>query len=389
MNKNIKKILIGITIVVLLAIVFLPKILSSEGKSNSMTADRPDVSIPVKAHVITLETLSNSVFTTGTILANEEVELRSEISGKIINILFKEGSFVSKGDLLIKINDADLQAQLRRAKINDADLQAQLRRAESKLKLSEEKEARQRQLRDGNLISQEEYDNTVSELNVNQADLDLIKAQIDKTEIRAPFSGIVGLRSVSVGSYVTTSTIIARLQNFNSLKVDFSIPERYSASVNTGDDLEFKISGSDKIFKANVYAIEPKIDPGTRTLQIRAICSSAYKELIPGAFANVELSLKETNDAILIPTVSIVPELKGQKVYLYKGGIVIPQNVQIGIREETRVQIVSGLNVGDTVITSGILQISKTGSCNCNVNRNNCVWITWLYLFRCTRISLC
>jgi membrane fusion protein (multidrug efflux system) len=147
------------------------------------------------------------------------------------------------------------------------------------------------------------------------------------------------------------------LQNFNSLKVDFSIPERYSASVNTGDDLEFKISGSDKIFKANVYAIEPKIDPGTRTLQIRAICSSAYKELIPGAFANVELSLKETNDAILIPTVSIVPELKGQKVYLYKGGIVIPQNVQIGIREETRVQIVSGLNVGDTVITSGILQI--------------------------------
>ncbi|MCU0342426.1 MAG: efflux RND transporter periplasmic adaptor subunit [Ignavibacterium sp.] len=331
MNKNIKKILIGITIVVLLAIVFLPKILSSEGKSNSMTADRPDVSIPVKAHVITLETLSNSVFTTGTILANEEVELRSEISGKIINILFKEGSFVSKGDLLIKINDADLQAQLRRA--------------ESKLKLSEEKEARQRQLRDGNLISQEEYDNTVSELNVNQADLDLIKAQIDKTEIRAPFSGIVGLRSVSVGSYVTTSTIIARLQNFNSLKVDFSIPERYSASVNTGDDLEFKISGSDKIFKANVYAIEPKIDPGTRTLQIRAICSSAYKELIPGAFANVELSLKETNDAILIPTVSIVPELKGQKVYLYKGGIVIPQNVQIGIREETRVQIVSGLNV--------------------------------------------
>jgi membrane fusion protein (multidrug efflux system) len=344
MNKTKKKLLIGLVIVVLLAIAFLPKILSSSGDvGNTMPGGRPDIAIPVKAHIVLLETLANSVKTTGTILANEEVELRSEISGKIINILFKEGSFVSKGDLLIKINDADLQAQLRRA--------------ESKVKLSEEKEARQRQLRDGNLISQEEYDNTVGELNVNQADLDLIKAQIDKTEIRAPFSGIVGLRSVSVGSYVTTSTIMARLQNFNSLKVDFSIPERYSSSVKTGDDLEFKISGSDKIFKAKVYAIEPKIDPGTRTLQIRAICSSAYKELIPGAFANVELSLKETNDAILIPTVSIVPELKGQKVYLYKGGIVIPQNVQIGIREETRVQIVSGLSVGDTVITSGILQI--------------------------------
>lgn len=351
MNKNTKKVLIGLTIVVLLAIVFLPKILSSsEGGSNAIAGGRPDIAVPVKAHIVSLETLSNSVFTTGTILANEEVELRSEISGKIVKILFKEGSFVNKGDLLIKINDADLQAQLRKA--------------ESKVKLSVEKELRQRQLRDGNLISQEEYDNTISELNVNQADYDLIKAQIDKTEIRAPFSGVVGLRSVSEGSYVTTSTVIARLQNFNSLKVDFSIPERYSASVKTGDDLEFKISGSSNDFKAKVYAIEPKIDPGTRTLQIRAICSSAYKELIPGAFANVELNLKQTSNAILIPTVSIVPELKGQKVYLYKSGIVVPQNVELGTREETRVQIISGLSLGDTVITSGILQIRPNSKVN-------------------------
>jgi len=308
-----------------------------------MPIGRPDMVVPVKAHIVSLETLGNSVYTTGTILANEEVELRSEISGKIVNILFKEGSFVSKGDLLIKINDADLQAQLRRA--------------ESKVKLSKEKESRQKQLRDGNLISQEEYDNTVGELNVNQADYDLIKAQIDKTEIRAPFGGIVGLRSVSEGSYVTTATVMARLQDFNSIKVDFSIPEKYSASVKTGDELEFKISGSNRLFQAKVYAIEPKINPGTRTLQIRAICNSSYKELIPGAFANVELNLKQIVDAILIPTVSIVPELKGQKVFLYKNGIVNAQNVEIGIREETRVQIISGLQKGDTVITSGILQV--------------------------------
>ncbi len=344
MNKNTKKILVIITITVVLAIALLPKIFSSnESKNNIISGGGPDLVVSVKAHIISQETLSNSVFTTGTILANEEVELRSEISGKIIKILFKEGSFVNKGDLLIKINDADLQAQLRRA--------------ESKVKLSEEKETRQRQLRDGNLISQEEYDNTLGELHVNQADLDLIKAQIDKTEIRAPFSGVVGLRSVSEGSYVTTSTVIARLQNFNSIKVDFSIPERYSASVKTGDELEFKISGSSNVFKAKVYAIEPKIDPGTRTLRIRAICSAIYKELIPGAFANVELSLKQIADAILIPTVSIVPELKGQKVFLYKNGVVVAQNVETGIREETRVQITSGLQNGDTIITSGILQI--------------------------------
>ena len=344
MKKNTKNILIAAAILAVIAIVLLPKLLSSsEGGKNTMPGGGADMVIPVKAHIVSFTTLNNSVFTTGTILANEEVELRSETSGKITKILFKEGSFVSKGNLLIKINDADLQAQLRRA--------------ESKVKLSKEKEARQKQLRDGNLISQEEYDNTVGELNVNQADYDLIKAQIDKTEIRAPFSGVVGLRSVSEGSYVTTSTVIARLQNFNNLKVDFSIPEMYSASVKAGDDLEFKISGSTQLFKAKVYAIEPKIDPGTRTLQIRAICSSSYKELIPGAFANVELNLKQTSNAILIPTVSIVPELKGQIVYLYKSGVVVPQPVETGVREETQVQIVKGLSEGDTVITSGILQI--------------------------------
>lgn len=344
MNKKLKQILIAVIIIVVLAIALLPKLLSSSKSGNStMPGGRPDMVVPVKAHITSLETLSNSVFTTGSVLANEEVELRSEVSGKITKILFKEGSFVNKGDLLIKINDADLQAQLRRA--------------ESKVKLSAEKEARQKQLRDGNLISQEDYDNTLGELNVNQADFDLIKAQIDKTEIRAPFSGIVGLRSVSEGSYVTTSTVMARLQNFNNLKVDFSIPERYSASVKNGDELEFKISGSTKLYKAKVYAIDPKIDPGTRTLKIRAICSSSYRELVPGAFAEVELNLKQINDAILIPSVAIVPELKGQSVYLYKNGISVPQKVEVGIREATRVQITSGLSNGDTVITSGILQI--------------------------------
>lgn len=344
MKNNIKKILITSLVLVLLAIILLPKLLSSSSKENtSFAGNKPDAIVSVKAHIVKPETVDNKVLTTGTILANEEVELRSEVSGKITKILFKEGSYVNKGDLLIKINDLDLQAQLRRA--------------ESKVKLSEEKEFRQRQLRDGNLISQEEYDNTLGELNVNKADYDLIKAQIDKTEIRAPFSGVVGLRSVSEGSYVTTSTVMAKLQNLSSIKVDFSIPERYSTSVKAGDNLDFKISGNNTHFNAKIYAIEPKIDPGTRTLKIRAICGAYYSELIPGAFANVELSLNQISDAILVPTVSIVPELKGQRVYLYKNGIVVPQNVEIGIREETRVQIVSGLNAGDTVITSGILQI--------------------------------
>ncbi|GIK21630.1 MAG: efflux RND transporter periplasmic adaptor subunit [Ignavibacterium sp.] len=344
MKNNLKKIIISAVILVLLLIILLPKLLSSSSVKNSnLAGNKLDQIISVKAYIIKPETVDNKVLTTGTILANEEVELKSEVAGKITKILFNEGSYVNKGDLLVKINDADLQAQLRRA--------------ESKVKLAEEKEFRQRQLRDGNLISQEEYDNTVSELNVNKADYDLIKAQIDKTEIRAPFSGTIGLRSVSEGSYLTTATVIATFQNLNIIKVDFSIPEKYSTSVKKGDELDFRISGSATVFKAKIYAIEPKIDPGTRTLKIRAICNSNYSELIPGAFANVELSLKKINDAILVPSVAIVPELKGQKVYLYKNGVVAQQNVEIGIREETSIQIISGLNAGDTVITSGILQI--------------------------------
>ncbi len=343
MKKRIKGIITVLVIVVVLAVIFYPKLfLSGSDSVLNLQPRGPGMALPVKAHIVKPERLSKMVISTGSIMANEEVELRSEVAGKIVQINFKEGSAVSKGELLVKINDADLQAQLRRV--------------ESKLKVAEDKEFRQRSLLERNLISQEEYDNTLNELNSSKADYDLIRAQIDKTEIRAPFSGIVGLRSVSEGSFVSTTTVIARLQNLSNLKVDFSIPERYSNMVRVGDKLDFRISGNKDYYTATVYAIEPRIDPSTRTLQIRAFCS-AYRDLIPGAFANVQLKLKETPDAILVPSVAIVPELKGQRVYLYKDGTVVPQNVETGIREETRVQILSGLNIGDTVITSGILQI--------------------------------
>ena len=343
MNKRIKTIVIGLVILVLLIVIFLPKITSSDKSSPTSPVGRMDMQIPVTAHIINFEKLSDVVYTTGSILANEEVELRSEISGKIVQILFTEGAYVNKGDLLVKINDADLQAQLRKAA--------------SKVKLIEDREARQRQLAENQMISKEDYESTLNDVEASKAEYDLIKAQIEKTEIRAPFNGVVGLREVSEGSFVTTSNIIARLQSLSNLKVDFAIPQKYAALVKIGDELDFKLSGSDFQYKARIYAIEPKIDPSTRTLKLRAICTANYKDLFPGAFANVELNLKETDEAIIIPTVSIVPELKGQLIYLYKNGVAIPQKVEIGLREEKKVQIISGLAEGDTVITSGILQM--------------------------------
>lgn len=344
MNKKIKNIVIGVVIIILLLVIFLPKIISSGDESTSpQKSGMMNRSIPVTAHIVEYEKLSNKVYTTGTILANEEVELRSEIAGKITNILFKEGAYVNKGDLLIKINDADLQAQLRKA--------------ESKVKLIEDRESRQRQLVQNQMISREDYESTLNDLEAAKAEYDLLKAEIDKTEIKAPFNGVIGLRGVSEGSFVTTSTAIARLQNLLNLKVDFSIPQKYASLVKKGDEIVFKLSSGDSEYKARVYAIEPKIDPSTRTLKLRAICESNHKDLFPGAFVNVEVKLKENENAILIPTVAIVPELKGQSVYLYRGGTVAPQSVELGLREEKRVQIVSGLEEGDTVITSGILQM--------------------------------
>jgi len=344
MNKRTKSIIIGLTIMLILILIFLPKILSSGDSGQAMqNLERMNTEVPVTAYIVSYEKLSNNVFTTGSILANEEVELRSEISSKIVEILFREGAFVNKGDLLVKINDSDLQAELRKAA--------------SKVKLIEDREARQRQLAQNQMISQEDYESTLNDLEASKAEYDLIKSRIDKTEIRAPFSGVVGLREVSEGSFVTSTTNIARLQNLSNLKVDFAIPQKYAAQVKIGDEISFKLSGSDFQYKAKIFAIEPKIDPSTRTLKLRAICTATYKNLFPGAFVNAALDLKETDQAILIPSVAIVPELKGQLVYLYKGGTVMPQKVEIGLREDKQVQITSGLTAGDTVVTSGILQM--------------------------------
>ncbi len=343
MNKQIKTIVIVIVVLLLLVLIFLPKITSSDQSGQNGVVDSRNTQIPVNAHIVEYEKLSEVVYTTGSILANEEVELRSEISGKITQILFMEGSYVKKGDLLVKINDSELQAQLRKA--------------QSKVKLVEDREERQRQLVQGQMISQEDYESTLNDLLASKAEYDLIQAQIDKTEIKAPFSGVIGLRQVSEGSFVTTTTAIARLQNLSNLKVDFAIPQKYASMVRLNDEISFKLSGNDFQYKAKIYAIEPKIDPSTRTLKLRAICTSIYKDLFPGAFANVELNLKETDQAILIPTQAIIPELKGQSVFVYNAGIAIPHKVEIGLREEKKVQITSGLSEGDTVITSGILQL--------------------------------
>lgn len=285
------------------------------------------------------------VKSTASLLPDEEVELSFETSGKVVGIFFEEGSRVKKGDLLAKINDKPLQAQLLK-------LQAQR-------KLAEEKEFRQRQLLDKDAISRESYDQISTELQSLQADILLIEARIDETELRAPFDGTVGLRLLSEGAYATTQTKVVRLVKVKPIKIEFSIPERYAGEVTPGFPITFAIDGVLKNFDAKVYAVDPKINLDTRTIVVRALYPNSNEELKPGRFASVYLRLSKIDEAISIPTEALIPEMDGEKVFIYRNGKAEQSKVTTGLRTESNIQITSGLQFGDTLLTTAILQLRQ------------------------------
>ncbi|MDX2002023.1 MAG: efflux RND transporter periplasmic adaptor subunit [Chitinophagales bacterium] len=317
------------------------------GKEQAAAGPKGKTSGPamVQAQIINTSTLQDKILTTGSILANEEVDLTSEASGKIVNIFFKEGSKVSKGTLLVKINDSDLQAQLKQLSYN--------------IKQAEDIEYRQKQLFSKEAISREEYDRALTSLNSLRAQAEMIQSQIAKTEIRAPFSGTIGLRYVSEGAYIGPSTKVARLINTDPLKIEFTVPERYGAVVKKGSKINFFVEGMDtsQKFTAEVYAVEPSIEATTRTLRLRALYHNKSESIFPGQFARIELVLKEYANTIQVNTEALIPELGGQKVFLVKDGKAESVKVSTGIRTADKVQITAGLNKGDTLVTSGVLQL--------------------------------
>jgi len=326
----------------IIAVLAAPKLLDLR-KTSAPAAAPAKKTLRVRAHRVVSTQLTERLATTGTVRANEEVEIVSEISGKISDIHFKEGSGVAAGQLLLKIDDSELLADRQRA----------LYRVE----LAERAEARQQQLLDDGVISSETYDVALGELNVLRAELQLIEAQLLKTEIRAPFSGVIGLRWVSPGSYLSTQTRIASLNDLDPVKLDFSVPERYSALMKVGDEMSFRVEGFERAFPGMIYAIEPSVDAATRSLRVRARCPNSDGALIPGAFANVDLVLRSISDALTVPSIAVIPELGGKKVFVFEDGAAQPRTVETGIRSESVVQVTSGLTEGDIVIISGTLQL--------------------------------
>jgi membrane fusion protein (multidrug efflux system) len=342
--KNKKRIIIWTSLFVLIAIIVLPKINFSGRNEEKTNNQNPGVrQIMVSGEIVKTKPFQNKIFSNGTLLSNEEVELRSEISGKITQILFEEGRKVKQGDLLVKINDSELQATLRKNKARET--------------LVRDREYRFKQLLEKNLTSQQEYDVTLSELNSVIADVEFTQAQIEKTEIRAAFDGIIGLRNVSVGSYISPETKIATLQSINPMKVDFAIPQKYFGLIKEGKNIYVRLASTGKTYNGKIYAVEPKIDENTRTVQVRALISNERNELTPGSYVEIDIVLEDIKDAVLVSTDMIVPDVQGENVFVYKNGKAVLQRVITGIRTEKEIQVTSGLNKGDTLIVSGIIQL--------------------------------
>ncbi|MBX2968747.1 MAG: efflux RND transporter periplasmic adaptor subunit [Cyclobacteriaceae bacterium] len=339
-----KKILTGVVVVGILFLLALPKLnLFSSKDEQGPAAGSAQPKLPVEAIVLKPERLDNKLVITGSVLPNESLEIKSEISGKISRIHFREGKRVKRGDLLVEINDDELEAQLTKERHNK--------------KLNEDNEFRQRKLLEKDAISQEEYDNALNRLNVTNADIRLLEAQWEKTKIRAPFDGTIGLRFVSEGAFINSSTVIATLYNLSPAKIEFAVPGRYSTQVQPGKKIFFTIENDARVLEGEVYAIEPQIDANTRTLRVRALADNTGNILLPGQFVRVELILQTIDNAILVPSEAVVPELSGHKVYLSKAGKATEVKVEIGLRTDRSVEIVTGLNQGDTLITTGMLQM--------------------------------
>ncbi len=317
------------------------------GKNESDPRSRGggNAALPVEALVIQPQLFENNIFTTGTLYASEEVELRPEISGRVVGVQFQEGKHVSQGEVLVKINDEELQAQLKRKRLEE--------------KLAAEDERRKKALLDINGISQEEYDKSLNSLDMLKAEREVIESQIAKTQIVAPFDGVVGLRYVSEGSFITPTTRVATIQDLDSIKVEFSVPERYAPQIHEGTRVMVQVGNSQDWREGVVYAVEAKVDQATRTIKARAVLPYTDGHLIPGSFSKVKITLQEYPDAVLIPSGAVVPQLEGDFVFVCRNGTAHSVPVTVGVRTDRDVQITDGLAAGDTLITTGLLQLTE------------------------------
>ena len=329
---------------------------SQKGDTGGRSGGMPAGPVQVNGIIVEPKDFSTSLSVTGSIEANEQIEIRSEVSGVIKGLYFNEGSNVKKGQLLLKINDIELQAQLSQALTRE--------------KLASETELRAGMLLKKEAISKEEYDIALADKSTLQAATRLVRAQISRTVVVAPFSGRIGLRTVSVGGYLTPSTVVASLISVNPVKIIFAVPEKYAQQIRTNSEIQFTVPGSSKKNYAKVYAIEPGINSSSRTLQIAARAANPSGEFLPGSFSKVDFPLAIINNALLIPSEAIVPVERGKKVFVSRNGKATEVIIETSTRTEKEVLVTSGLKVGDTLLTTGIMALKPDSPVKVRLTKN-------------------
>lgn len=339
-----KKINILIAVVLLLLTAFFIKVgfLSSGDKKQD---SREKTQKKVDAFIVTPSSLISEIMVTGALAAYDEVELKNEIAGRVVKLNLPEGKFVRKGTLLVKLYDDDLQATLKKL--------------ESQLAIQKRIYQRQSELIKVSGISQTDYDQTILQLNTIKAEIAEQKALIRKTEVQAPFDGTIGLRNISIGAVVSSSTLLATIRTSNKIKLDFDVPEKYGSKITTGMKVDFTMSNDNRLYNATVIATEQGIDSATRNLKVRALISTSSKELIPGAFANVQLKFGENTHALMIPTQAIIPQEGDKMVIVAQKGEAHFVKIKTGIRQSSKIEVTEGVEAGDTIITSGLLFLKE------------------------------
>jgi membrane fusion protein (multidrug efflux system) len=338
-----KKTVTIISIVALLAVVAY--IVISPDKQNTTQIQAPAASnkgIAAEVYIVRDTTIQEYLDVLGSLVANEQVQIVSESAKRLVKVNFREGANVTKGQLLFKLDDADLKAQLKKL------------HAQRKLIASDE--ARTAALLKLEGVSKQEYERVAGSIESLDADIELIEVEINKTEIRAPFNGKTGIRKVSEGAFVTQNMPLVTLEDINLVKIEFAVPEKYANSLRLDQRIQFRVENSDTTYTGLVQVIEPFIDLNTRSLYVRAIASNTDKRLIPGSSATISLPLNEIENTKMVPAQALIPGLQGNNVLVVRNGKAQNVPVTIGLRTSSHVQITNGLQLGDTVMTTNILR---------------------------------
>jgi len=351
MSKRTKIALIVVIVLFIAGMALYPVVkktfLSSKDSTEEASAPGGNVSrnrpLNVNAQVMKYENLNDLRVVTGTLIPDEEVELSFETSGKITDIFFKEGASIKKGQLL--------------AKVNDKPLQAELKKLEAQVPLAQDRVYRQKTLLEKDAVSLEAYESVNTELEKLRADIELVKARIAQTELRAPFDGNIGLRLVSEGAYASPTTVVSTLTKIVPLKLEFSVNEAEVNDIVSGTQVSFSVRNDFNTYHASVYAVETRLDKNTLTLMARASYPNPGGRLKPGQSASIELKLKEINNTLAIPSIATVAEMGRDIAYIYKDGRAQQVILTKGLRTASSVQVTKGLMPGDTLLVTGVMQL--------------------------------